>query len=173
MGTGKDPFIKPRNSDFMKSTFFLNPYKVILRNKILHGFEKLNQGEYKALTNLFSDRVHYRFEGDHALGGERFTKQAVELWFERLLRLLPLRFEITSMLIQGMPWNTDVVIEFRDHVSPKHQEPYVNNGIQKIKIKWGKAVDVHTYVDTYKIQTALQKLAEHGVQEATAKPIEG
>lgn len=47
-----------------------------------------------------------------------------------------------------------------------------NNGIQKVKIIWGKAVDIHTYVDTYKIQKALKMLAEQGIQEAAAEPIE-
>jgi len=73
------------------------------------------------------------------------------------------------MLIHGMPWNTDVV---QDTVSPPNVEPYINNGIQKVKIIWGKAVDIHTYVDTYKIQKALKMLAKQGIQEAAAEPIE-
>lgn len=151
----------------------LNPYKIVLRKKILDGFQQLNQGNYKPLIALFSDNVHYRFEGNHALGGERFTKKAVEVWFERLLRLLPSKFEIKSMLIHGQPWNTDVIIEFQDQVSPLNIDSYTNNGIQKVKIIWGKAVDVHTYVDTYKIQRALKLLAEQGIEEAIAEPING
>lgn len=151
----------------------INPYKIVLKKKILYGFEQLNQGDYKPLTELFSDNVHYYFAGDHALGGERFTKKAVEQWFERLLRLLPSKFTIKSILIHGMPWNTDVVIEFQDTVSPINIESYVNDGIQKVKIIWGKAVNIHTYVDTFKIQRALSMLAEKGIQEATAEPIKG
>lgn len=157
----------------MPNSLLFNPYKIILRKKIRNGFKQLSAGNYKPLTALFADNVHYHFEGDHALGGERFSKAAVELWFERLLRLLPSKFEIKSMLICGMPWNTDVVIEFQDTVSPANIKPYVNNGIQKVKIIWGKAVDIHTYVDTYKLQQALQLLAEQGVAEASAAPVEG
>lgn len=156
----------------MQDEVLINPYKIVLKRKILNGFHQLSRGNYKPLTKLFSDNIHYSFEGNHALVGERFTKKTVELWFERLLRLLPSKFEIKSMLIHGMPWNTDVVIEFQDTVSPPNVEPYINNGIQKVKIIWGKAVDIHTYVDTYKIQKALKMLAEQGIQEAAAEPIE-
>lgn len=151
----------------------INPYKIILKRKILNGFEQLSKGNYNPLLDLFADNVHYKFEGNHALGGERFTKKAVALWFERLLRLLPSSFEIKSMQVYGMPWNTDVVIEFQDTVSPHNLEPYVNDGIQKVKIVWGKATRIHTYVDTYKIQNALRTLAELGIEEANAVPITG
>ncbi|MBN2762312.1 MAG: hypothetical protein JXR41_04410 [Bacteroidales bacterium] len=154
----------------MKNNYFLNPYKKNLKRKILNGFDQLSEGNYKPLTQLFADDVHYCFEGTHCLGGERHSKEAVELWFERLLRLLPSKFKINSILIYGMPWNTDVIIEFTDTVSPAYSPSYTNNGIQKAKIVWGKAKDIHTYVDTYKIQTALQKLSENGISEASAEP---
>lgn len=151
----------------------VNPYKIVLKRKILRGFEQLNQGNYKPLIDLFSNNIHYRFEGNHALGGERFTKEAVDIWFQRLLRLLPSKFKIKSISIYGAPWNTKVFIEFQDTVSPHNIEPYINDGIQKVKIVWGKAVDVHTYVDTFKIQDALKKLSEKGIEEALAEPIKG
>jgi len=73
----------------MQDEVLINPYKIVLKRKILNGFHQLSRGNYKSLTKLFSDNIPYSFEGNHALGGERFTKKTVELWFERLLRLLP------------------------------------------------------------------------------------
>ena len=151
--------------------FYWNPYKIILRNKIENGFKAFSKGDYQPLLKLYADDVHQHFEGDHALGGERFSKPKVEQWFQRFVRLLPSEFTIKDMVIQGGPWNTVVFMEFRDTVSPAGIEPYVNNGVMKAVVKWGKAKHVHIYVNTYKIQTALNKLAQQGVAEAAAAPI--
>lgn len=72
--------------------FYINPYKIILRNKIINGFEAFSNGDYKPLLALYDDNVHQIFEGNHALSGERHTKEKAELWFQRFTRLLPSRF---------------------------------------------------------------------------------
>lgn len=152
--------------------FYLNPYKIILRNKIVKGFTDFSNGNYQTLLKLYAENVHQHFEGNHALSGERFSKEKVELWFQRFVRLLPSKFLIKDMIIQGGPWNTVVIMEFQDTVSPEGVESYKNNGIMKAVVKWGKATDVHIYVDTAKIEKALQQLAKNGVEEAHAQPIE-
>ncbi len=152
--------------------FYLNPYKIILRKKITDGFADFSNGNYETLLKLYADNVHQHFEGNHALSGERFSKQKVELWFQRFVRLLPSKFLIKDMIIQGGPWNTVVIMEFQDTVSPKNVPTYTNNGIMKAVVKWGKATDVHIYVDTAKVQHALNALAQNGVEEAAAAPIE-
>lgn len=149
----------------------INPYKIILKRKIINGFKHFSNGNYQPLLSLYADNVHQIFEGNHALAGQRFTKKAVKLWFERFLRLLPSRFEIKSFVISGYPWNTDVVFEFRDFVNPKGVPPYTNNGILRGKIKWGKATYIHIYVDTAKVENALRLLANNGIEEASASPI--
>lgn len=157
----------------MKPTtrFYLNPYKIILRNKIVKGFADFSNGNYHSLLKLYADNVHQQFEGNHTLAGERFEKAKVELWFQRFVRLLPSKFQILDMIIQGGPWNTVVVMEFQDTVTPQGLAPYVNNGVMKAVVKWGKAVDVHIYVDTAKVENALKQLAQNGVVEAGAEPI--
>lgn len=149
----------------------INPYKIILKKKIINGFQHFSNGDYRPLLSLYSENVHQIFEGNHALGGERFTKKGVELWFQRFLRLLPSKFEIKSFLVKGMPWNTDVVFEFQDRVTPAKAPAYTNNGILKGKIVWGKATQIHIYVDTAKVENALRILAENGIEEAAAEPI--
>ena len=155
-----------------KMRFYWNPYKIILRKKIINGFAEFSKGNYKPLLDLYADDVHQTFEGNHALGGERFSKDKVEQWFQRFVRLIPSRFTIEDVIVQGGPWNTAAVVVFSDSVNIPGVEPYVNNGIMHVKIKWGKANDVHIYVDTAKIIYALNKLYESGVEEAGAKPIE-
>lgn len=155
-----------------KMRFYWNPYKIILRKKIINGFAEFSKGNYKPLLDLYADDVHQTFEGNHALGGERFSKDKVEQWFQRFVRLIPSRFTIEDVIVQGGPWNTAAVVVFSDSVNIPGVEPYVNNGIMNVKIKWGKAKDVHIYVDTVKIIHALNELYESGVEEAGAKPIE-
>lgn len=95
----------------------------------------------------------------------------MELWFQRFVRLLPSKFQVLDIIIQGGPWNTVVVMEFQDTVTPKGLAPYVNNGVMKAVVKWGKAVDVHIFVDTAKVENALNLLAKSGVEEAGAEAI--
>lgn len=149
----------------------LNPYKIILKQKIVKGFESFSNGDYRPLLDLYDENVHQIFEGNHALGGERFTKAGVELWFQRFIRLLPSKFVLKDFIISGGPWNTDVVFEFQDTVSPKFGESYLNHGILRGKIVWGKAKLIHIYVDTAKVENALKILAENGVEEAAAEPV--
>lgn len=149
----------------------INPYKIILKKKIVNGFKHFSNGDYRPLLELYGDHVHQTFEGDHALGGERFTKAGVELWFQRFLRLLPSTFKLGDFVISGGPWNTDVVFQFQDTVKPKNVPAYVNNGILKGKIKWGKATEIHIYVNTAKVENALNLLAAQGVSEAAASPV--
>lgn len=152
--------------------FYLNPYKLILRQKIVNGFAAFSAGDYQPLLALYADDVHQKFAGDHALGGERSSKAKVELWFQRFVRLLPSKFEIKNVIVQGAPWNTVAVVEFEDSVAPKGVEPYVNQGVMLAQTKWGKAVDVQIFVDTYKITHALDQLKQNGLAEAGEPPIE-
>jgi ketosteroid isomerase-like protein len=153
-------------------TFSLNPYRFVLKKRILRGFNELNKQNYHYLTNLFANNVVYEFEGEHSLGGKRISKEGVEKWFERLLRLLPGRFVINSIYISGPIWNTIAIIEFTDTVTPKFGQPYKNNGIQAVRLRFGKAYNIHTYVNTSNIINALNILYDNGIQEAKANKIE-
>lgn len=154
------------------NTFSLNPYRWILKSRILKGFNELNKQNYHYLTNLFADEIVYEFEGEHSLGGKRISKKGVEKWFERLILLLPSKFLINSISISGPLWNTTAFIEFTDSVTPKFGQPYKNNGIQVVKLRFGKAYNIHTYVDTEKIIKALTTLYDNGIEEAMADKIE-
>jgi hypothetical protein len=47
----------------------------------------------------------------------------------------------------------------------------VNRGVQVIRLRWGKAVIIHTYVDTAKSAAALDFMAASGLEEAEAPQI--
>lgn len=75
--------------------------------------------------------------------------------------------------MQGAPWQTVAVVEFYDQVSPEGIEPYTNHGVMIAQIRWGKATDVHIFVDTDKVVRALEQLRENGIAKAGSPPITG
>ena len=151
--------------------FDWNPYRAIVRRKVLNSFARLSEGDASAALALMAPTVQYTFEGSHALGGTRHSRDAVEKWFGRLLRLLPGRFAIRSVEVAGGPWRSTVYTVFEDVVQPAHGDAYRNHGVQVVELRWGTAVRVHTYVDTARVAAALQTLLEAGVAEAGAPPI--
>jgi ketosteroid isomerase-like protein len=161
--------------DSTNDGFSLNVYRNVVRGKVIAAFDAMNARDAGPALALMADDVHYRFEGDHALGGERFSKRAVETWFGRLFRLVPSRFVVLSVEVAGWPWSSTVTTVFEDHVTPRAAgldgDPYVNRGVQVIRLRWGKAVDIQTTVDTTKLVCLLDGLAARGIAEAAAPPI--
>jgi len=170
-GPGQRSVGPPLPLDATRDGFSLDPYRFAVRRKVLRSFAQLSAGDPSAALATMASDVTYTFEGDHALGGTRTTRAAVERWFARLLRLLPGRFTIRSVQVVGWPWRSIVYTVFEDVVTPAYGPSYRNHGVQVIELRWGSAVRIHTYVDTDRISRALQILAEHGVAEAAAPPI--
>jgi hypothetical protein len=98
--------------------------------------------------------------------------------FERLFRLFPnLQFEIHSMAISGYPWDTTAVLEWTDRATPFDGKNYVNSGVHVIRLRWGKVVSIHAYLDT-QVSTQVSidtfnPMATNGIEEAKAPPIIG
>lgn len=157
--------------DHTDDGFSLNPFRAVVRGKVLHSFERLSQGDPSAALALMDDEVEYTFEGEHALGGTRVSKAGVARWMDRLLRLLPGQFEIQSVEVVGWPWRATVYVVFEDRVAPAIGAPYRNHGVQVVDLEWGRAVRIHTYVDTSKLERALEVMAKEGIAEAQAEPI--
>ena len=64
-------------------------YRSIVKTRIRQAFDHVNNRRWDELMNSISPRVHHRFGGVHAIGGERHDREALRLWFERLARVLP------------------------------------------------------------------------------------
>jgi len=119
-----------------------------------------------------ADDVHHVFPGDNALGGERHSRPAFERWFERLYRLIPeIEFEVHDVAVRGWPWDTAVAVEWTDRGRGADGTAYENEGAHWIRLRWGKAVAVHAYLDTERVSTLLETMAAAGIEEAAAAPI--
>lgn len=147
-------------------------YHAFVRHKARTHFAALSRGDWPSMTQDVADGVHHTFPGDHALGGERHSRAAMERWFERLYRLYPtLEFDVHRVVAKGWPWDTVIAIEWSDTGTCADGEPYVNAGGHFIRLRWGKAVYVHAYLDTEEIAASCERMAAAGIDEAAAPAI--
>ena len=148
-------------------------YHYFIRKKISWVFQRLGEGDFESLLKDFSVHFEHRFAGNHCLGGERHTVDGMRRWFKRLFSLFPqLKFEIKEIIVNGGPGNTVVSIEWRDYGKRQDGLPYENYGVHFIRLKWGRVVSVHAYLDTQRVEKACCEMAAQGIKEATLPPIE-
>ena len=137
-----------------------NPFHAIVRRKVLAGFEALNRRDSSVALGVMAPDVRYTFEGANALGGTRVTRAGVAKWFTRLLKLVPPSFRILRLDVIGWPWRTRVYNLFENHGTL---------GVQTLELRWGRAVRIHTFVDTAALASTLDAT---GDAEAHAAQIE-
>ena len=149
-------------------------YSMIVRNRVRSTFDKINSGDYQAMVDGLANPFEYLFHGDHALGGRRVSKEAMNRWWERTLRLLPgATFDIRDVLVNGGPWNTRVAVRSLVSGPLPNGEKYENTVFQFMTLKWGKVVSVETVEDLQVLQRALRVVADAGNDEALAELISG
>lgn len=149
-------------------------YHALVRRQVRRTFAALNQGDAEPALAGLAERFDHRFAGDHALGGRRQTRPAMRLWFERLFRLNhSLAFELQHVAVSGPPWNTTALAQWTDRAHLADGGDYINSGVHVIRMRWGKIVALHAYLDTARWAAACQRMAEAGIAEASAAPIEG
>jgi ketosteroid isomerase-like protein len=147
-------------------------YHAIVRRQARDIFARVNHADFQAVARSVTDDVHHVFAGDHALGGERHTKQALERWFARLHLLFPdLRLEVGEVVAKGWPWRTVVALEWVARGTLPNGEPYRNTGAHVVRLRWGHAVYIHAYEDSQTVAEACRQIAASGIAEAAAPPI--
>ncbi len=149
-------------------------YRTIVKRKARGLFASLSEGDWRSAVEDVADDVHHIFPGDNALGGERHSREALERWFERLYRLIPeIEFEVTDVAVRGWPWDTAVSIQWTDQGRTADGTPYENEGAHWVRLRWGRATEIHAYLDTEKVTAITERLAESGIEEAAAAPVAG
>jgi ketosteroid isomerase-like protein len=146
-------------------------YRTIVAGRVRRAWEHLGQGDYEYVLDQFAPTFTHRFAGDHALGGERSSRDTQRAWFERLFRLLPgVEFTLEDVLVRGWPWRTRAValVGVRATVGGR---AYENEVAQTIDLRWGRITRIDNLEDTQKLAAALERLAAGGLDEAGASPI--
>jgi ketosteroid isomerase-like protein len=148
-------------------------YQLLVKRHLRKQFARLSTGDYESVLRGVDDSVHHRFAGQHPLGGERHTKQALRLWFQRLFRLYTsLVFEVHRITLTGWPWDLRAAAEWSATVTPARGDSYLNRGVHIIRIRRGRVTELHAYEDSQAVAQACRAMADLGVTEGEASPIE-
>lgn len=148
-------------------------YHAIVERKVRGTFGALNRGDYEVALAGMAGRFEHVFSGSGPMGGTRHTKPAMRKWFERLFRLnRNLNFDIRHVAVAGWPWDTTVSVEWSDSATLANDAPYINDGVHVVRMRWGKVVSLHAYLDTALFDDACRSMADAGIAEAAAPPIQ-
>jgi ketosteroid isomerase-like protein len=146
-------------------------YRAIVAHRVRTAWDRLGRGDYEYVLDQLAPVFTHSFAGEHALGGERASRDAQRAWFERLFRLLPgVSFTVDDILVRGWPWGTRAVALIRVRAAVADHS-YENEVAQTIELRWGRITRIHNLEDTQKLAAALERLAKTGVDEAGAEPI--
>jgi ketosteroid isomerase-like protein len=145
---------------------------LIVARRIRQIFARINAGDWETMVRSLATDSTYRFYGDHALGGERKTHEAMRAWWQRVFRLLPgAKFKVRDVLVAGWPWHTRVATDLIVRCTLPDGTPYQNVVNQFVRLRWGRVVEIRTLEDTQKLERALRALAAYGIEEAEAHQI--
>lgn len=147
-------------------------FHYLARRRIEHMFASLSRGEFEPAFQALAPRFEQIFAGDHPLGGSRHTVESFRRWFERMYRLFPnLEFEVISTAASGPLWDMTLVAEWIDRAKPVDGGPYENRGVHVLRLRWGRIVSIHAYLDTQVVAETTRRMADNGIEEAAALPI--
>ncbi len=133
-------------------------YATVVERIVRKGFAALSEGNATPALQLFADDARLTFPGCHALAAACQGKAEITEWFDRLLRTLPgIRFELHDVLVRGMPWSTRVLTRFTDFVPLADGSTIRNEGVQFLRIRWGKVVEDTLYLDTQIVADAVTR----------------
>jgi ketosteroid isomerase-like protein len=150
----------------------ISVYRMIVRSKARRTYRRLNADEYEAIVRSFSPSAALCMAGTHPLGGRLDGIDVIRRWFQRLFRLFPdLELRPLSIVVGGWPWDTVVATRFRVSATLPDGRPYANEGMQLLRLRWGRVVEDLLYEDTQALAAALDVIAANGDDEATAPPL--
>ncbi len=150
----------------------INAYHAIVKRTAKKNFERVNQRDFSSLLKDCIPKVHHRFGGSHALGGDRHDREALGRWLKRLEHLGPtMKLTVRDVWVKGLPHDTTIIVRWTNTDTLLDGSPYNNHGVHVVKMRWGKIVEIDANEDSQAVAEALKIQAAHGLEEALAPPI--
>jgi ketosteroid isomerase-like protein len=138
-------------------------YRFIVKRIVRRSYRHLSEGNYEAVLKRFGPSSVFVFAGTHELGGERRGVAAVREVFQQIFVRFPdLQLEPREIMVSGAPWNTKVGVLFVVRATLSDGRSYRNEGMQFLRLRWGRAVEDRLYEDTQKLAAALEGGARSG-----------
>ena len=145
-------------------------YKLIVKQIVRRAFARLSQGDYEAVVRQFGPDSRFQFSGEHELGGERVGQDAAREWFRHMLRLFPgIRIEPRDVVVNGWPWKTVVATHLDISATLPDGRPYRNEGMQLLRLRWGRVVEDLIFEDTLKLDAELRRMQPAEQREVAAR----
>ena len=111
---------------------------------------RLNSGDVRMLSRTFAPDAHLVFPGRSSFAGDHHGRPEIEAWLERFAGLSP-SFTIHDAAVAGPPWNMRVFFRFTDRIPVPGGGEYQNEGMEYLRIRWGKTREQRVYLDTEKV----------------------
>ena len=136
-------------------------YHAIVRRIVRSGFARMSAThDASHVVAQFAGDGFVVFSGDSLIGGEYRGKTQIADWFARLFKLFPdLRIEPLTVVVEGWPWNTRVATRFAVSATLPDGTPYANEGMQFVRLSFGRIHEDRIYEDTAKLERALGLIA--------------
>jgi ketosteroid isomerase-like protein len=125
-------------------------YSWIVGRALRMLFNRLQAGDVRFIMRTYAPDARLVFPGDSSFAGDHRGKDEIEAWIERFAGLGP-RFVIHDVAVAGPPWHMRVLFRFTDHIPIPGGGQYQNEGMELIRIHWGKVREQFVYVDTQKV----------------------
>jgi ketosteroid isomerase-like protein len=125
-------------------------YSWLVGRAIRMTIDRLNSGDVPALLRMFHEDAHFVFPGRSSFAGDHRGKPAIEAWLERFVSLRP-EFVVHDVTVAGPPWNMRVGMWFSDRIPIPDGGTYENEGMEHIRMRWGRVVEQHVYLDTERV----------------------
>jgi ketosteroid isomerase-like protein len=147
-------------------------FRLGVERNVRATFRHVGQRDYESLLEQTAPSVLHVFPGDHALGGTRHTRDSLRRWFERLFLLFPeLHFEVWEVAVSGLPWDATVMVQWENRGRACDGRPYANQSTHVLRLRRGRVIYLHEYLDSQRVAAVCLRLARQGVSEAAADPV--
>jgi ketosteroid isomerase-like protein len=131
-------------------------YHAGVKKVVRRAFAAVSRGDYERVVAAFDKRATLTFPGDNELGGTFTGREAIRSWFERVFRFFPdLKLEPQVILVEGFPWDTRVATRFRAGAMLPDGSAYQNEGVQLLRLRWGRVIEERLYEDTQAVAKAV------------------
>ena len=141
-------------------------YSWIVERALRVLIARLNAGDTRLIMRTFAEDAQLVFPGRSSFAGVHRGKPAIEAWLERFVGLGP-TFAIQDVAVAGPPWNMRVCFRFTDRIPIPGGGEYENEGMEYLRIRWGRTREQRVYLDTERVADFDARLAG-GDAEAAA-----
>jgi hypothetical protein len=134
-----------------------------LAKKILtRNMARLRAGDYRPQLSRVAKDVRFRFPGSSSWATELESKEDLELWLQRFVRV-GMQIYPDEVIAKGPPWATTLLV--RGPVclkSPAGEVVYENRYVIWGRMSWGQLREYEVYEDTEKSTALDEYLAAAG-----------